>query len=150
MRWFCNRGHETVSIGSRVRVNDALIEIWTALILWKINLRAAKSWFESPSSEKVKVSSSNFIAAIFSPKMFISLSFLQPFRACEFPARILIGNFDNSLMRSEAVASLLKKWLYKVIRTKPIISMLSQFSWYWIESWLVVVYVNQLSFVSVC
>ena len=76
----------------------------------------------------MKVSPSIFIAAIFSPKMFISLSFLQPFRASEFPARILIGNFDKSLMRSEAVASLLKKWLYKVIRTKPIISMLSQFS----------------------
>ena len=49
-------------------------EIWTALILWKVNLRAAKSWFDSPSSEKVKVSPSNFLAAVFSSKMFFSLS----------------------------------------------------------------------------
>ena len=49
-------------------------EIWTALILWKVNLRAAKSWFDSPSSEKVKVSPSNFLAAVFFSKMFFSLS----------------------------------------------------------------------------
>ena len=49
-------------------------EIWTALILWKINLWTANSWFDSPSSEKVKVSPSNFLAAIFSSQMFFSLS----------------------------------------------------------------------------
>ena len=77
-------------------------EIWTALTLWKINLRAAKSWFDSPSSEKVKVSPSNFLAAIFSPQMFFSLSLLEPFRAFKFPSRMLIGNFIKSLMCSEA------------------------------------------------
>ena len=49
-------------------------EIWTALILWKINLRAAKSWFDSSSSEKVNVSPSNFLAAILSSQKFFSLS----------------------------------------------------------------------------
>ena len=35
-------------------------EIWTTLILWKITLTAAKSWFDSPSSEKEKVSPPTF------------------------------------------------------------------------------------------
>ena len=41
-------------------------EIWTALIPWKITLRAVKSWFDSPSSEKVKVSPPTF-SPLFSP-----------------------------------------------------------------------------------
>ena len=49
-------------------------EIWTALILWKINLRVAKLWFDSPSSKELKVSLLNFLAAIFSFQMFFSLS----------------------------------------------------------------------------
>ena len=49
-------------------------EIWTALPLWKINLRAVKSWFDSPSSEKVKFSPFNFLAAVFSTQIFFSLS----------------------------------------------------------------------------
>ena len=52
-------------------------EIWTALILWKINLRAGKSWFDGPSSEKMKVSPANFLAAIFFSQMFFSLPLLQ-------------------------------------------------------------------------
>ena len=52
-------------------------EIWTALILWKINLRAGKSWFDGPSSEKMKVSSSNFLAAIFFSQMFFSLLYFS-------------------------------------------------------------------------
>ena len=52
-------------------------EIWTALILWKINLRAGKSWFDGPSSEKMKVSPSNFLAAIFFSQMFFSLPLLE-------------------------------------------------------------------------
>ena len=49
-------------------------ETWTALILWKINLRAAKSWFDSLSSDKVKFSPSIFLAAIFRSQMSFSLS----------------------------------------------------------------------------
>ena len=49
-------------------------EIWTALPLWKINLRAVKSWFDSPSSEKVKFPPFNFLAAVFSSEIFFSLS----------------------------------------------------------------------------
>ena len=56
----------------------------------------------------MKVSSSDFLAAIFSPQIFFSLSFLQPFRAFKFPARMLIGNFDKFLMCSEAVVPLFK------------------------------------------
>ena len=41
-------------------------EIWTALILWKINLRAVKSWFDSPLSEKAKVPPPT-ISLLFSP-----------------------------------------------------------------------------------
>ena len=51
----------------RIRSNlRSTREIWTALMLWKINLRAAKSWFDSPSSEKVKVPPPAF-SLLFSP-----------------------------------------------------------------------------------
>ena len=103
---------------------------WTALILWKINLRAAKSWFDSPSSDKVKFSPSNFlvatcISALKCPFRCLlgkswsdkvkkenlsgrTVPFLQIFRAFKFPSRMLIGNFGKSLVCSEAVAPLFK------------------------------------------
>ena len=37
-----------------------------------------------------------------------NLSFLQSFRVFKFPARVIIGNFDESLVCSEAVAPLFK------------------------------------------
>ena len=80
----------------RIRSNlRSTREIWTALMLWKINLRAAKSWFDSPSSEKVKVPPPAFLL-LFSPLdcSFRYLSFSLSFK---FPARMLIGNFDKSL-----------------------------------------------------
>ena len=80
----------------RIRSNlRSTREIWTALMLWKINLRAAKSWFDSPSSEKVKVPPTAF-SLLFSPLdySFRYLSFSLSFK---FPARMLIGNFDKSL-----------------------------------------------------
>ena len=66
--------HKELSLSQSLR---SAREIWTALILWKINLRAGKSWFDGPSSEKMKVSPSNFLAAIFFSQMFFSLPLLQ-------------------------------------------------------------------------
>ena len=66
--------HKELSLSQWLR---SAREIWTALILWKINLRAGKSWFDGPSSEKMKVSPANFLAAIFFSQMFFSLPLLQ-------------------------------------------------------------------------
>ena len=77
-------------------------EIWTALILWKINLRAAKSWFDSSSSEKVNVSPSNFLAAILSSQMFFSL--------CAW--KIMTGkNREGQLLVYDCMANASLPWL---------------------------------------
>jgi len=134
-------------------------EIWTALILWKINLRAAKSWFNSPSSEKVKVSPSNFLAAIFRSQMSFSLSawkiligqskegefvgdnlsFFQSFQTFKFSARMLIGNFYKSLVWSEAAGLLFKNGnvgSFFACITKPIVINAYVEPLFMIRSWI--------------
>ena len=79
----------------------------------------------------MKVFPSNYLAAIFSLQMFFSLSFLQSFWAFKFPARMLIGNFDKSFMRSKAVAPLLKnghKGSFFACMTMPIVIIVEPFS----------------------
>ena len=59
------------------------------------------------------------------PSLFApNFSFLQSFRALKFSARMLIGNFDKSLMCSETVASLFKNGHigpFFACTTKPIV-----------------------------
>ena len=52
--------------------------------------------------------------------MFFSLSFLQPFWAFKFPARMLIGNFEIPHVFWSCCA-IVQKWPSRVIITKPIV-----------------------------
>ena len=61
-----------------------------------------------------------------SPQMFFSLSFLQPFGTFKFTARMLIGNFDKSLIYSEVRCAIVQKWSQRVSITKPIVINVEQ------------------------
>ena len=61
-----------------------------------------------------------------SPQMFFLLSFLQPFGTFKFPARMLIGNFDKSLMYSAVRCAIVQKWSQRVSITKPIVINVEQ------------------------